>query len=460
MKRRWWTVLGGSILLGLSGCGQLPLPQKTLDKAVLIEQIELSVVRISYGDQAGQGTGFIIDGEPGVCTVATAAHVVKPSELISVSTHDSDTVNQRPYSARAVQMWPNNLDLAIVTFDAPGEGCPYPSLPLGDSGQISKLDTLYLFGFPEGGERALYQQQVAEGQVSGLDEGNAEGYDITYTSSSAAGMSGGPLVNGRGEVIGVHGREEAGFRLAIPIAKFQGQLAAMLAQLPEVAAGTAEELYERGKELLDAEKYEEALEFFDRVVAQKPNYTLAWFNRGISLERLSMPEEALLAYSKTVELEPDFANAWYGRGFTLNELGKYEEAIASYDKALEINPDFAEAWFNRGVLLDDSEKYEEAIASYDKALEINPDFAEAWSNRGVSLRRLERYEEAIVSYDRAIEINPNHSFAWNNRGGALMALGRYQEALDSVEKAIQFDPNNDPAKRRRETILEKLNQSP
>ncbi|MDB9496051.1 hypothetical protein PN477_15580, partial [Spirulina subsalsa CS-330] len=109
MRRSSRNSLGLFILLGLVGCAQGR--EEPPEREALLAQIQPSVVRISYGDTDGQGTGFIIDGEPGVCTVATAAHVVKPSNLIAISTHDSDIVNQGPIPAKAVQM-SEDLDLA------------------------------------------------------------------------------------------------------------------------------------------------------------------------------------------------------------------------------------------------------------------------------------------------------------------------------------------------------------
>ncbi len=264
MRRSSRNSLGLFILLGLVGCAQGR--EEPPEREALLAQIQPSVVRISYGDTDGQGTGFIIDGEPGVCTVATAAHVVKPSNLIAISTHDSDIVNQGPIPAKAVQM-SEDLDLAIVTFNMPGGGCPYASLPLGDSNTLKQLDLIYLFGFPDGGEKALSQQQAAVGQISAVNLGNPEGYDIAYTNNSVAGMGGGPLVNQWGEVMGVHGREEAEFRLAIPIAKLQGQLPTLVAQLPDMAAGSAKALYEQGTTKLNEKKYQEALPYFERSFA-------------------------------------------------------------------------------------------------------------------------------------------------------------------------------------------------
>ncbi|MEH1768995.1 MAG: CHAT domain-containing protein, partial [Nostoc sp.] len=133
--------------------------------------------------------------------------------------------------------------------------------------------------------------------------------------------------------------------------------------------------------------------------------------------------------------------AWYNRGITLDKLGRFEEAIASYDRAIEIKPDDDLAWYNRGVVLDNLGRFEEAIASYDRAIEIKPDNDSAWINRGSTLDKLGRFEEASASYDRAIEIKPDNDSAWYNRGITLDKLGRFEEAIASFDNALKFKPD-------------------
>ncbi|MEA5418075.1 tetratricopeptide repeat-containing serine protease family protein [Spirulina sp. CCNP1310] len=459
------TVLGGLMVLGLVGCGGLPdgLPggRKPLERDVLVAQIKPSVVRIEYllGGEWEQGAGVIIAGEAGLCTVATVGHVVKSSELISVWTHDVYTVNPGGgFPVRAVQPWENGMDLAIITFDAPGEGCPYPALTLGDSGTLQPLDEVYVFGFPEGVTRALYQQQVVTGQISAVDGDEVEGYDITHTSPTAGGMSGGPLVNVWGEVVAVHGAAEVGFGSAVPIAKLRGELTAMLAQLPVAAEGTAQAFYEQGIALFNEKKYEEALSYFKQAVALDPNYALAWGHLGVSLGELEQYENSIASFDKAIAINPNFAMAWSNRGVSFEKLEQYENAITSFDKAIAINPDFATAWYNRGVSFEKLEQYENAIASYDKAIEINPDFAAVWSNRGISLHSLGQYENAITSFDKAIAINPDFADAWSNRGISLHSLEQYENALASFDKAIAINSDYAAAWSNRGVSLHSLEQ--
>ncbi|WP_072621095.1 tetratricopeptide repeat-containing S1 family peptidase [Spirulina major] len=439
------TGLGGLMVLGLVGCATLPdwIPErrKPLERDVLVAQIKPSVVRITYGDQRGQGTGFIIAGEAGLCTVATAGHVVKPSELISVWTHDVDTVNPGGFPARAVQSSGNGMDLAIITFDAPGEGCPYPALTLGDSGTIQTLDEVYVFGFPEGGERALYQQQVATGEISAVDGGNAEGYDITYGSQTAAGMSGGPLVNVWGEVVAVHGREEAGFRLAVPIAKLQGELAAMLAQLPVVAEGTAKAFYEQGIERFNDGGYLEALEFFAKAIETEPNYLEAWYSSGLALFQLKKYDEANTAYTEALKISNTNPAIWDSRGAALLKLREYQEALNAYNTAITIDSKYANSWYERGRILRRLGDYSEAINSQESTININPDNHNAWYEKGLNFESLGDYEEALKAYENAIAINPNHSESWLSKGFTLSKLEQNNnEVIYAYQKALQINP--------------------
>ncbi|MDJ0799544.1 MAG: tetratricopeptide repeat protein, partial [Calothrix sp. MO_167.B12] len=200
--------------------------------------------------------------------------------------------------------------------------------------------------------------------------------------------------------------------------------------------------YNRGVNLENLERYEEAIASYDKALEFQPDYYLAWYNRGVNLENLERYEEAIASYDKALEFQPDYYLAWYNRGVNLGNLGRYEEAIASYDKAVAIKPDKDEAWYNRGIALGNLGRYEEEIASFDKAVAIKPDKDEAWYNRGIALGNLGRYEEAIASYDKAIEIKPDNDSAWYNRGTVLDELGRYEDAIASYDKAIEIKPDD------------------
>lgn len=446
---RFWGVrmrLKGFVGLGaiaLVGCTGVKVPQlsgrQPLAPDVLAAQVQSSVVRISYGDQAGQGTGFFIAGEPDVCTVATAAHVVKPSELISISAHDSDEIG-RPYQARAVQVFPNQLDLAIVTFAA-GESCPYQPLTLGDSEAVKLLERVYLFGYPDRGEKALYQQHSIPGEVSALDLGDVEGYNISYATTSAVGMSGGPLVNAWGEVIGIHGREEAGFRFAIPIGLFEAKLPEVLATLPETVIGSAKAFYEQGLELFNKSDYERALLALKKSIEISPDYVEALYQTGLTLFETRKYEEAVQFYNEALEVNRENSQIWNSKGLALLEMEEYSEALDAYNTSIEINPEDAEPWFKQAEILKNFGYHEQAIQSYESVLEIDSLDFDAWNKRGLVLGYIDEDQAALDSYENSINISPENFRAWFGKGSTLVRLNRHKDAISSFKKAFQLSPN-------------------
>jgi tetratricopeptide (TPR) repeat protein len=58
--------------------------------------------------------------------------------------------------------------------------------------------------------------------------------------------------------------------------------------------------------------------------------------------------EALNAYNKAIELNPKYGDAFNNLGKTYGRRGDYKRAILYYDRAIELNPKYADAYYNRG----------------------------------------------------------------------------------------------------------------
>lgn len=187
-------VVSGVLALSLTSCIGSKSPTD------IARQVEDSLVLIAYGDVSGQGTGFLLLGPKGVCTVLTAGHVLDVSIDLRLQTY-SDRKN---WTATNIRRLPN-LDAALVTFD-PGEAkCPYQALPLGNSDKVKLTDTIYISGFPDLDSPQLTKPFVS-GKVTEIKEPPlTQGYGISYNADTATGMSGAPVVNVAGKVIAIHG---------------------------------------------------------------------------------------------------------------------------------------------------------------------------------------------------------------------------------------------------------------
>jgi len=195
MKFRSCWLIFPLIGLSLTSCSQPKSSQE------IAQAVANSIVLISYQNEAGHGTGFIVPGKTGVCTVLTARHVVEGRSL-KLQTND-----QKLHKTNRIQASPN-LDLAVVTFPSASKTCPYPSLNLGDSDSVKIADQIYISGFPDRTGGGKLVRQFVRGSVSGLDV-LEQGYGISYEASTFGGMSGGPVLDTNGKVVAVHGKTDA-----------------------------------------------------------------------------------------------------------------------------------------------------------------------------------------------------------------------------------------------------------
>jgi len=173
----------------------------------------------------GQGSGFVID-PAGV--IVTNSHVVEGADEVLVEFHDGTQLSAASWHT---DPW---SDVAIVKLQADR---PLPTLKFGDSDALEIGDWVIAFGDPFG-----VGTSVTTGIISGKGRAPGINHREEFLQTDAAinpGNSGGPLVNLRGEVVGVNaaistrsgGYDGVGF--AVP-AKLVGRVVAQLVEHGEV----------------------------------------------------------------------------------------------------------------------------------------------------------------------------------------------------------------------------------
>ena len=88
------------------------------------------------------------------------------------------------------------------------------------------------------------------------------------------------------------------------------------------------------------------LSFLDKLFKKKIEGKTVeeWYGLAV---RETDPEKKIEYFDKVLALKPDFPGAWNLRGLEFVILKRYEDAIASFDKALEIRPSYLEAKYNK-----------------------------------------------------------------------------------------------------------------
>ncbi|MBF0445620.1 MAG: tetratricopeptide repeat protein [Magnetococcales bacterium] len=160
-------------------------------------------------------------------------------------------------------------------------------------------------------------------------------------------------------------------------------------------------------------RYDLALEQFQRAINIDPNIAILYYNMGTSLYQLDRKEESVSVVKKSISMDPNYPEAYSSIGNTLTELGELDEAVENLQKAITIKPDFADAHYNLAIALKKQGKWDEAVTHFQKATNITPHFA-ACFNLANTFRSMGKLDEAVISYQKAIAIDHNSLKAHSN----------------------------------------------
>lgn len=228
--RPWFYTLVLALLATLSPYpGAAPPPFATDDEQNTIEVFEFASPSVVYVNSyqlvrdrrsfdllsipRGAGTGFVWDKQG---HIVTNFHVVEGARQLSITLPD-----QTQWPAKVVGLAPDR-DLAVLHIEAPEE--KLRALPLGDSDSLSVGRKVLAIGNPFGLDATL-----TTGVVSALGReieapNQRKIRNVIQTDAAInPGNSGGPLLNSRGELIGVNtmiyspSGASAGIGFAIPV---------------------------------------------------------------------------------------------------------------------------------------------------------------------------------------------------------------------------------------------------
>ena len=453
------------------------LPTLTADRAA--EKGKASIVRITGGNlmKIGAGSGFFVRPDQ----IVTNLHVIAQPGPIFAKLSGDETI----WRVEGVTAFDMENDLVILKII--GEGVP---LSLGNSDLLQKGETVYAVGYPGGGEYKLTEGVIRSNQYKGKW--------LQTTADMSQGNSGGPMLNGEGEVIGISTAIDNSFSYAVP-SNLLKTLLSQPAQVEPLVAWykqkriRAYSYLQRGEDNYHGNDYKAALTDLNKSVEVDPEFTDAYATRGnvevhygeaiakygsITEARQHYPV-AIADYTKAIELDPEDDANYSGRGYTQTHFGEYEAkqgnataaekqyhaAIKDYTQAIKLDSDDGRNYGGRGwaksllgelnaeqAEFDKAEKqYQAAIKDYTQAIKLEPEddtnyndrgwvkfhLGELKAEQGKVAKARKYYQAAIIDSDKAIQRNPDRASAYHTRGVAKAALGDYNGAIDDLDVAIE-----------------------
>ncbi len=222
-------------------------------------------------------------------------------------------------------------------------------------------------------------------------------------------------------------------------------------------------LLEEAYGLYVTERYEEAIQTYDKAVASYPDNPAPLVHRAEARLARGSSELALRDFRQAIRRDPKNRALYLQLGNTHMKLGDHEEAITVFDRAIRLEASHSlqsnrELINNRAIAYAALGHHDEALEDFDRALQLGLKDAEIFQNRGISLYNLNRHGEATSAFEKALMLKPQSITALYYRALIKGEEGHYQQAISDLDKAIDAEPSLATAHNMRGVFYQQLDE--
>ena len=157
------------------------------------------------------------------------------------------------------------------------------------------------------------------------------------------------------------------------------------------------------------ERPAEALEPLRRAVTLRPVWPQAWNSLGLVYTKLKQHREAIDAFQKAVAQAPRTMNYWFNLASAQSATNDFDAAHATLVQgAATAGPSTGyEDWYNLGLGFQQMHDCANATNAFAESVRRNPGLGDGWNNLGACQAQLGRFDDARASYRQAISLgNP------------------------------------------------------
>lgn len=162
-------------------------------------------------------------------------------------------------------------------------------------------------------------------------------------------------------------------------------------------AQDAADMINKANEALQGKEYAKAFELYETAMKNLGDVQIDAainFNIGFAAFQAEKFENALPYFDKAIAANANVASAYKYKGDACVKLDRYDEAIEAYRKAIESGAeDKGSLYYNAGIAAYKGQKYDQAVDLFGKAVTENYNAENAFYYKAVSSKKLNKDEE-------------------------------------------------------------------
>jgi tetratricopeptide (TPR) repeat protein len=206
------------------------------------------------------------------------------------------------------------------------------------------------------------------------------------------------------------------------------------------SSDAARNYYLQGRDLAEKLRNTEALDFFEKAVAEDSNFAMAW----IMLAQGQPTAKGLLEYFERAKALADSVSEAERLQIMAVDAGLRSDPADREDLLRQLVATFPSderAHNLLGVFYFGQQRFNLAVDEFRKAIDIAPDFSVAYNMLGYSYRFMDRFEEAEDALEKYVELIPDDPNPYDSYAELLMKMGKYEESIEYYRKALSVNPS-------------------
>ena len=207
--------------------------------------------------------------------------------------------------------------------------------------------------------------------------------------------------------------------------------------------------YQRGKELINNEEYEEGISVLQKELSDNPKngYTYAMLSNAYAARTeignaLTAADNALKYLPKKASHER--ARVCYVKAWAYTYMDDTIPALTYYTETIRYEPKAAEWYFVRGRFYNYLKEYDLALSDMQQAVALEPNSAEWYSSLGQTYLLMKRYADALTAFEKADKLDSDYESlaAWADME---IRLGKYEDAAKHIIASLADNSLNQNA---------------
>lgn len=223
-----------------------------------------------------------------------------------------------------------------------------------------------------------------------------------------------------------------------------------------------------GKDLFQAERYQDALDALKKALAEPPTGVSRheiYLTLGRTYSALNKDKDALAAFSEAVRLHPETFPAVEKEILKLQTRAGIAEEASALSKGIGgwlrsiisgASSLIAKVSKSQGITLFKNEKFAEAESLLSIASTSLPEDAEIHEYLGWSRLKQRKTVESIDSFLRATSLEDKRAYSYQGLGEAYLALQQDEKALAALKRALELKPGDPASLLSQGTVLRNL----